>query len=69
MALCAVVIFTRPGNLGFALAGPFVLLPWTLMLISGWSRQRYQFMRWFFALFLPIMLLVALMWPAIVLLG
>jgi hypothetical protein len=68
LLLCVALMFLRPGNLGFALAGPFVILPWTLMLVSGWSKQRLPLVRGFYAFLLPVMLVLALLWPAIVLL-
>jgi len=56
------LFFLAPSTLGFAFAGPLVLLPWGLMCVA---RSKYTVLSAFF------LILVALgtAWPFIVLLG
>ncbi len=56
------LIFLARSTLGFALAGPLVLLPWGLMCVA---RSRYTFLSAFFL----ILVALGIAWPFIVLLG
>lgn len=66
LGLCAMglTLFLVPSNLGFALAGPLVIIPWCLTSISFSRNPTYLSL--LFALFGCG---VGLVWPAIVLLG
>ena len=57
-------LFLVPSSLGFALAGPLVIVPWCLMSISFARNPSNQSL-----LFALLCCGVGVAWPAIVLLG
>ena len=68
----AALIFLKQAILGFALAGPLVLLPWVAFLLCYWFRpevQRWTFILWCQAIMLDILFIVALLWPFMVAFG
>jgi hypothetical protein len=62
LLVCVALIFLAPSKLGFALAGPLVLLPWGLMCLA---RSRYTLLSAFFL----ILVALGIAWPFIVVLG
>jgi hypothetical protein len=56
------LIFLARSTLGFAIAGPLFLLPWSLMCVA---RSKYAFLSGFFLIFVAL----GIAWPFIVLLG
>lgn len=70
--LIAVFIFLKRAILGFALAGPLILLPWGAFLICYWFRpevRRWIFILWCQAIMLDVLFVVALLWPFMVISG
>jgi len=67
--LIAALISLKKPILGFALAGPLVFLPWAAFLLCYWFRpevKRWTFILWCQAITLDILLIIALLWPFMV---
>jgi hypothetical protein len=67
--ICALLVFVRQPKLAVMLAGPIVLLPWVLFLACYQFRpgcNRSATGSWFNSTILDGLLLVALIWPFIV---
>jgi hypothetical protein len=68
----ATLIFLKHAILGFALAGPLVLLPWAAFLLCYWFRpevRRWAVILWCQAIMLDALFVVALSWPFMVIFG
>ncbi|MET4571169.1 hypothetical protein [Rhodanobacter soli] len=72
MVLFILLIIIKHPVAGFAIAGPFILIPWVIFLLCYWFRQnnyRWSIILWLQAIMLDILIIIALSWPFIVIFG